>query len=221
MKSGMFTKYAKLITVAAREGGGDQSMNFNLRLLIDKAKAVNMPKDNIERAVKRGTGELNDGTVFEEGVYEGFGPGGVGVLVEAVTDNKNRTAGDIKHLFSSHGGSLAGPGAVQWQFHRCGVVRVAAGQVKNKEEFELALMDTGVDDIVEGEFGFEIRTPVEKFQRVMETVKAMDIEPEESALEWVAKETVALDTDKAASVQALYEALEDHDDVRAVFTNLT
>lgn len=218
----MFTKYAKLIAVAAREGGGDMGMNFNLRLLVDKAKAVNMPKDNIERAIKRGTGELNDGTQLEEVVYEGFGPGGVGVMVETVTDNKNRTGGDIKHLFSSHGGSLGGPGAVQWQFARRGVVRVDKNSelgIKNKEAFELMLIDAGADDIVESEYGLEIRTPIDKFQSVMEAVKATGIEPEESGLEWVAKETITLDSDKAESMRALYEAFDEHDDVRAVYTN--
>lgn len=221
-KSGLFTKYAKMITVTAREGGGDPTMNFALRLAVDKAKAINMPKDNIERAIKRGTGELNDGTTLEEVLYEGFGPGGVGILVDCMTDNKNRTASDIKHLISKNGGSAAGPGAVQWQFVRRAVVRVGADKktsIADRDAFDMALIDAGADDIRESEYGLEILAPIEKFQKVLETVKAQGIEPDESGLEWVAKETMTLSDEHGAQMQAMYEALDEHDDVRAVFTN--
>ena len=223
-KSGLFTKYARLITVAAREGGGDQAMNFALRLAVDKAKAINMPKDNIERAIKRGIGELGDGTTLEEVLYEGFGPGGVAVIVDAVTDNKNRTSSDVKHLFSKYGGTLGGPGSVAWQFAKRGVVRIGQEAViavfsKKKDECELALIDAGAEDIRETEYGVEAYSPVERFQKVLDAVKSFGIEPDESGLEWVARETASLDSERHAQMQSLYDALDEHDDVRAVYTN--
>lgn len=221
LKANQFTKIGRMITLAAREGGGELAANFTLRLAIEKARAVNMPKDNIERAIKRGTGELHDGAQLEEIVYEGFGPNGIAFLVEAFTDNKNRTAGEIKHAFSAHGGSLGGPGSVQWQFERKGVVRVSDKEkiTHKKEEVELALMDAGIDDISESEYGFEIICPVPQFQKVLEVVQSFGITPEESGLEWIPKETVAVDQEAAEKVAGLYDVLDEMDDVRAVYTN--
>ena len=123
LRSTMFSKYSKLITIAAK-GGGDPDKNFSLRIAIDKAKSVSMPKDNIDKAIKKGTGELNDGIVLEEALYEAFGPGGVAVLIKAVTDNKNRTVSEIKHTLTKSGGSMAGPGSVAWMFEQLGVIRL-------------------------------------------------------------------------------------------------
>lgn len=223
LKANQFTKIGRMITLAAREGGGDLAANFALRLAVEKARAVNMPKDNIDRAIKRGTGELNDGIQLEEIIYEGFGPGGVAILVEAFTDNKNRTAGDIKHAFSSHGGSLGGPGSVQWQFERKGVIRIesaAMNAIAGKEDqFELALMDAGMDDMSESEYGRVITCRVPQFQKVLEVVQLFGITPEESQLEWIPTEGVSADTDMSEKVAALHETLDDMDDVRAVYTN--
>lgn len=227
MRANTFTKAARLITVAARQGGGDPEANFALRLAIERARAMNVPKENIERAVRRGTGNM-DGEVLEEMVYGGFGPGGVAILVEAVTDNKNRTAGDLKHIFGSHGGSLGSPGSVQWQFQRCGVVRMQPAPIgaSGNEKFrmqndgELKLIEAGMDDICKSEAGVEIFCPVDRLPAVLETVNSFGLEPDDAGLEWVAKETMTLALEAESQVQALVEALEEHDDVKAVYTNL-
>ena len=223
MRSNAFTKVARYITVAAREGGGDQLMNFSLRLAVEKAKAINMPRDNIERSIKKGTGELNDGTTLEEIVYEGFGPGGVAVIIETMTDNKNRTVGEIKNLISKHGGSLAGPGSVRWQFSRLGVVRIDSSRLSvisnQQSDFELTLIDAGAEDIIKSDFGIEVRCLVSRFQKVVEIVKSFGVELAESGIEWVAKENIDLDEDQGRKMVELYEALEENDDVKAVYTN--
>lgn len=222
-RSGIFTKISRLLTVAAREGGGDPTANFSLRLAIDKAKAANMPKDNIERAIKRGTGELKDGAQIEEVLYEGFGPGGTAVLVEALTDNKNRTVSEIKNIFTKHGGNLAGVGAVKWQFERLGVIRVNSNQLSvisnQRNDFDLELMDAGVADIEDSEFGLEIKCPMEKFQKVLAVLKKYNLESESSGLEWVAKEPMELNEANSKKAAELAEALEEMDDVREVYTN--
>lgn len=221
-KGSQFTKIARLIAVAAREGGGDAAMNFSLRLAVEKAKAVNMPKDNIERAIKKGTGELADGAQMEEALYEGFGPGGIAFMVEAITDNKTRTVSDVKNIFSKLGGNVGGPGSVQWMFKHQGVTRLG-GQISDFRlkiaDFELKLIDAGAEDIIESEYGVEIRCAIDHFQKVMEAVKSLGLEPEESGLEWVAKETIAVPDDVHGKVQALYDALDEMEDVRAVYTN--
>ena len=222
-RSNIFTKAARLIMVAAREGGGNPDMNFSLRIAVDKAKAVNMPKDNIERAIKSGTGDAKDGKVIEEVIYEGFGPSGTAFLVEALTDNKNRTVSEIKNVFMRYGGSMASSGAVKWMFVRLGVMRLGESEKEKvkvkKSEFELELIEAGAEDIIDSEFGLEIRCPVEKFQIVLEVVKKNGLEPESSGLEWVAKEPVALDEATSEKVSHLYDAFDEMDDVREVFTN--
>lgn len=222
-RSNIFTKVSRLITVAAREGGGNPDMNFSLRIAVDKAKTVNMPKDNIERAIKRGTGELKDGVVIEEAIYEGFGPAGAAFLVEALTDNKNRTVSEIKNVFSRYGGSMASAGAVRWQFERLGVIRLTSDQLSvtsdRRDGFEMDLMEAGISDINESEMGVEIKCPVEKFQAVLDVVKKYGLETESSGLEWVAKEPVALDEATSEKVSHLYDAFDEMDDVREVYTN--
>lgn len=209
--------------VAAREGGGNSDMNFSLRIAVDKAKAVNMPKDNIERAIKSGTGDSKDGKVIEEVIYEGFGPSGTAFLVEALTDNKNRTVSEIKNTFSKYGGSMASSGSVKWMFERLGVIRLGESEKEKvkakKSELELELIDGGASDLVESEFGLEIKCPIEKFQIVLEVVKKHELEPESSGLEWVAKEPVALDEATSEKVSHLYDAFDEMDDVREVYTN--
>lgn len=226
-RANVFTKLARLITIAGRQGGGDPDANFALRLAIEKARAANMPKDNIERAIKRGAGELTDSATLEEALYEGFGPEGVAMLVEAVTDNKTRTVSDLKHIFAAHGGSLAGPGSVSWQFERLGVIRMQnekfsppAGEAGMQNDLELKLIDAGANDIVESEEGREIFCPVERLQSIVEVVKSFGVDPDDSGLEWIPKETAAPTPALAAQVQALVEALEENDDVKAVYTNL-
>lgn len=222
-RSNLFTKAARAITVAVQQGGLDPDMNFVLRIAIDKAKAVNMPKENIERAIKRGTGASADGAALQEVLFEGFGPAGVAIMVEAVTDNNNRTVSDVKHVFGKFNCSLGGPGSVKWQFSRLGVVRINNEQLTinkvNRDEFDLSLMDVGVEDILESEMGLEIQCPVENFQKVMEVIKKFNLEPESSGLEWVAKEPIELSEADSIKVREFCDLLDDLDDVREVYTN--
>ncbi len=220
-RANAFTKVSKAITVAAQNGGGDPAMNFSLRLAIDKAKEVNMPKDNIDRAVKKGTGELKDGAVLQEVVYEGYGPGGVAMLIESVTDNTNRALTEIKNAFTKIGGSLGSKGAVAWQFEYKAVLRISAEkkqEIKNWEELELALMDAGVDDIRESEDGVELIGPKEKFQAMNEVLHKAGINPDSAGLEWMAKETMELSEEQSQVLTELVDALYDLDDVKEVYT---
>lgn len=223
LRSSQFTKMAKLIAVAARSGG-DPTMNFSLRIAIEKAKEVGMPKDNIERAVKRGTGEL-EGAQIEEVVYEGYGPGGVAVLVKCLTDNKNRTVSDIKHIFAEHGGSMAGAGSVMWMFKQAGLVTVPNVQFpisnfQTRDELDLALIEAGAEDIKDNEDnGIDIYTKVENLQKVLLALKALGIEPKESGLQWVAKEPVSVSDEVGEKLGKLFEEFDANDDVEDYFTN--
>jgi YebC/PmpR family DNA-binding regulatory protein len=221
-RSTSFTKLARAISVAAQQGGGDTEMNFALRIAVEKAKAANMPKDNIERAIKRGTGELKDEAVLHESMYEIFAPGGVAMLVEAVTDNVNRTVSEIKGTLNKFGGTLGSPGSVQWQFELLGVVRFTTDKkvaLTNWEDVELDLMDAGVEDIRETEEGVELFSIKEHFQKMMEVVSKHGIEPDDSGLQWIAKEELSVDDETSEKVAELYDALDDLDDVKEVFTN--
>lgn len=220
-RSGLFTKLAKTIAVAAQLGGGDPEMNFSLRLAIDKAKAGNMPKDNIERAIKRGTGEL-EGGILQEIIYEGYGPGGVALLIKTVTDNINRTISELKGVFNKFNATLGAKGSVQWQFENVTIVRINAenkSKINNWEDAQLTLMDAGVDDIRESEHGVELIGAKEKFQSIMEAVEKFAVEVETSGLEWLAKETIELNPDQSESLAKLVEAIEDLDDIEDVYTN--
>jgi len=223
-RGNLFTKLLKAVTIAAQDGGSDPEMNFSLRLAIQKAKAGNVPKDNIDRAAKKGAGELDDGTRLVEVLYEGFGAHGVGVLIETVTDNKNRTVSEVKHALSKHGGSMGGPGSVKWQFGHKGVVRIDTAHeswdASKKDDIELALMDAGADDMSEEDGVLEIICAVEKLQSVIESAQKQKLELADSGLEWIAKETMNLDEEKQQKVEGLYDALDELDDVRAVFMNI-
>lgn len=219
LRSGQFTKVSKLITIAAKSGS-DPSSNFSLRIAVDKARAVGMPKDNIERAIKRGTGEL-EGAQIEEVLYECYGPGGVAVLVKCLTDNKNRAVSDIKHIFSDHGGSMAGAGSVLWMFVQMGVVTVLTSQFSvHREENELALIEAGAEEIKDGEENeVEIYTKMENFQKVLGVLKETGIEPKESGLQWIAKDKVEVNEEVTEKLGALFSELEENDDVDDYFTN--
>lgn len=221
-RSNMFTKFAKAITIAAQKGG-DPTMNFSLRLAIEKSKAVGMPKDNIDRAIKRGTGELEGGKM-EEALYEAFGPAGVAILIKVVTDNKNRTVSDVKHIVSECGGSMGGAGSVQWMFEQKGVATISNEQLTinklTKDDFELSLIEAGADDISEAEEGkLEIKTKVENFQKVLGALKEMKIEPEDSGLQWVPKDPLAVDEATTEKLGRLFGELEENDDVEDYWTN--
>ncbi|PIR76225.1 MAG: YebC/PmpR family DNA-binding transcriptional regulator [Candidatus Magasanikbacteria bacterium CG10_big_fil_rev_8_21_14_0_10_42_10] len=220
-RGNLFTKLCKAITMAAKDGGGDAEMNFSLRLAIEKAKGGNVPKDNIERAIKRGTGELKDGEEIQEVLYEGYGPGGIAVLVETLSDNKNRTVSEVKNAFTKNGGSLGSLGSVQWQFERQGVVILGHAQVSiSKDDLELALIDAGASDILEFDEHLEVRCPMDKFQSVVEALKTCGVgEPEDAGLKWVAKEEVGVDDGIAEKMEKLYDALDELDDVNEIYTN--
>jgi YebC/PmpR family DNA-binding regulatory protein len=217
----LFTKLAKLITVSAREKGGDPVTNFSLRLAMDKAKAANMPKENIERAIKRGTGEL-EGATIEELVYEGFGPGGMAVIVKCLTDNKNRTSSGLKHLFSDAGGSLGGPGAVAWQFEQKGVIRITAEQLANKnwDELELQLIDLGAADINKTVELVTIYCAIADLQKIKKFLEDQGFTLEAAQIEYVAKEKIKVDDETGQKISNFFEALDDNEDVDDYFTNL-
>ncbi|MFA4830610.1 MAG: YebC/PmpR family DNA-binding transcriptional regulator [Patescibacteria group bacterium] len=223
MRGDLFTKLCRAVTVAAQQGGGEVDTNFSLRLAIEKARAGNVPKDKIDHAIKRGTGELKDEAAIQEVIYEGYGPGGVAILIETITDNTNRTVGELKNVFSKYGGSLGGPGSVRWQFGQLGVVRLDESQKSKvqseKSDFELALIDAGADDIVDSEFGMEIRCSMEKFQKVLEAGRSFGIEPASAGSEWVAKEEIKVDENISKKMAELFGALEELEDVKEVYTN--
>ena len=211
----LFTKFARAIALAAREGGGDPATNFKLRLMIDKARSYNMPKDSIDRSIARGTGEDKSGMI-EEALYEGFGPGNVGILVATATDNKNRTAGDVKQIFSKNGGAIAGPGSVKWQFEHRGVIRIA-GDIA--EEAQLSFIDAGAEDFKKEDDHTVIYTAVPHLKTVTDAVAAQNFQSESSGLEWVPKETVAIDDETRAKLEHLFEQLDEHDDVQDIYSN--
>ena len=214
----IFTKMAKNITVAAREKGGDPSANFTLRMAIDKARSVNMPADNIERAIKRGAGGA-DGAQIETLVYEGFGPAKSQFIVRCLSDNKNRTASEIRHLFSKFGGSF---GSVAWNFSDKGVIRVTNESLAGKkiDDFELELIDAGADDIIKEEEGVTIYTKPADLDKVKTFLDQKNITAEEAQVESVAKEEQNLSTDDSDKVQAFIDALDEHEDVDEYYTNV-
>jgi YebC/PmpR family DNA-binding regulatory protein len=219
-RSNLFSKFAKKITVAAKTGGGDAEANFSLRLAIEKAKDVGMPKDNIERAIKLGSGDSKDVAIVEELLYEAYGPGGAAIIIKILTDSKNRTAAEIKHLLSKQGGTFGASGSVQWMFQHLGVVRIKKGKIStNRDEFELLMIESGAEDIAEDEELLEIKTKVENLQKIINKLKELNIETESAAPEWVAKEKVKVSTEIVEKLQNLFGELEEHDDVEDYYTN--
>ena len=213
----LFTKFIKEITVAARYGGGDPDGNARLRKAILDAKAGNMPNDTIERAVRRGTGE-EEGVHYEEITYEGYGPRGVALLIQSVTDNRNRTVAEIRHIFSKNGGNLGEAGSVGWLFEKKGYIVVEKSAKPEDELFELAL-EAGADDLRDDEDNFEIITSPDSFDSVLSAVKTAGIEPQVAEIEMVPQNYIQLEGADARQMLKLMEALEDHDDVQKVSAN--
>ncbi|MDU9050973.1 MAG: YebC/PmpR family DNA-binding transcriptional regulator [Candidatus Electrothrix sp. Rat3] len=214
----IFTKLIKEITVAAKMGGGDPDGNPRLRSAINAAKTENMPKDNIDRAIKKGSGDL-DGAVYEEILYEGYGPAGVAVLVETMTDNKNRTVADIRHYFAKSNGNLGESGCVAWMFDQRGVITVDAEGVDEEELMELAI-EAGAEDVVEEEGSFRILTAPEDFNDVVDTLEKAEIKMDEASISMVPQNTVEVAEEKPAkNLLNLLDNLEDHDDVQKVHAN--
>jgi len=213
----VFTKLIKEITVAARLGGKDPDSNSRLRVAVATAKAENMPKENIERAIKKGTGDL-EGSNYEEIIYEGYGPGGVAVLIEVLTDNKNRAVADVRHLFERSGGNLGETGCVAWMFSKKGLIIFQKDQVEEERLFELAL-ETGADDIKEDEKELEVITEPSSFEQVKAAIENAGISYTLAEITMIPKTTVKIDDKHAQQMLTLMENLEDNEDVNHVYAN--
>jgi YebC/PmpR family DNA-binding regulatory protein len=213
----VFTRIIREIMVAARLGGGDPSGNSRLRQAIAAAKAENMPKENIDRAIKKGTGEL-EGVHYEECIYEGYGPGGVAVLVEVMTDNKNRSAADLRNRFSKHGGSLGEAGCVSWMFKKKGLIVFDRDQASEDAIMEPAI-EAGADDVISTDDQFEVHTSMESFEAVKQAFKAKGLPYNMAEVTMVPQNSVRLEGQKAIQMVKLMEVLEDSDDVQKVYAN--
>jgi YebC/PmpR family DNA-binding regulatory protein len=212
-----FTRASRELMIAAKEGGGNPDGNFRLRLAMQKAREINMPTDRIQNAIKRGTGELA-GEKLEEIRYEGYGPAGVAVMVDAFTDNRNRTSASIRHRFAKFGGNLGESNSVGWMFERKGVIAANAGN-KDPEEIGLAAIEAGADDVQVDGRSVEITTPPNSFEKVKTAVEGLGVSVENAEITMQPKQTVAVGEDKAAAVLRLMESLEEDDDVQQVYAN--
>ena len=213
----IFTRLIKELTVAARAGGGDPDMNPRLRTIIAEAKQSNMPADNIKRAIRRGTGE-EPGVSYEEAQYEGYGPGGAAVIIDVLTDNKNRTAGELRHLLEKHGGHLAAANAVAWMFAKKGYIVVEKSKA-DEEKLMSAVLDAGADDLQDDEDNWEVLSAPDAFPAVHDAVKQLGIEPATAQVSMIPQNYVKLEGKPAQQMVKLMEALEDHDDVQHVWSN--
>jgi len=214
-RGALFTKLGRMITVAAREKGGNPDTNFSLRMAIDKAKAANMPKENIEKAIKRGTGESEERAI-QELIYEGFGPAKSQFIIKCLTDNKNRSASNIRHLFAKHGGSL---GSVAWNFEQKGVIRITDSRLPI-DDLELELIDAGTQDIVKEEEGIVLFSKPEDLQKVKRFLDSENIGVESADIEYVAKEKLKVGTEDKEKIEKFIEALEDNEDIADYYANV-
>ena len=216
----IFSKLARMISVAVREGGGDPETNSKLRIAIEKAKALNMPKDNIERSIKKGAGEL-EGEKMEEVIFEAFGPEGIAIIIEGITDNKNRTLGEIKQILNQNKGKLAGEGSVKWLFKRMGTVTInSQGQKADKEGLELTAIEAGAEDIRWRNNLLEIYTKPENLEKVKKNLEGKQIKVESASLDWIAKETIAIEEKIKENCEKLFESLDENDAVQDIYSNL-
>jgi YebC/PmpR family DNA-binding regulatory protein len=213
----VFTRIIKELTVAARSGGGDPDTNPRLRTIIAEAKANNMPSDNIKRAIRRGTGE-EPGVSYEEAQYEGYGPGGAAVIIDVLTDNKNRTVGELRHMLTKYGGNLAETNAVAWMFSKKGYIVVPKDKA-DEEALMAAVLDAGGDDLRDDEDSWEVFSSVESFQSVLDAVKKLGIEPAAAEISMIPQNYLKLEGKQAQQMVKLMEALDEHDDVRQVWSN--
>ncbi|HOU29200.1 MAG TPA: YebC/PmpR family DNA-binding transcriptional regulator [Thermoleophilia bacterium] len=213
----LFSKLSRAITVAARDGGPDPAMNIALANAIEKAKAESVPKDNIERAIQRGVGGA-EGASYESIVYEGYGPAGVAIIVEVLTDNRNRSAAEVRNIFSKHGGQLAQPGAVAWGFERRGSI-VVDGTKYDEDDIMTAAIEAGADDVEQDGAQFQVLTQPSDFASVRDALTAAGIEPDSADLTMIPKNTVKLEENDARKTMKIMDALEDSDDVQEVYAN--
>lgn len=215
----LFTRLAREIAIAAREGGGSVDTNVRLRLAVEKARGSSMPKDNIERAIKRGTGEDKDGAAFETLMYEGYGPSGAGMLMQVVTDNKNRSVAELRRIITRSGGTMAEAGAVSWQFTRKAYITVSAEDTNPDKVFEVAV-EAGADDVLPGDDEIEVFAPAESFHTVVQALEKGGFKIQESELRMEPNQKLELDADATVQVMKLMEQLEELDDVQNVYTNV-
>lgn len=215
----VFTRLTREIVLAAREGGSDADSNFRLRLAVDRARAQNMPKENIERAIKRGTGADKEGAAFEQVFYEGYGPHGVALMVECVTENRNRSVAEIRHILSRSGGNMGEAGSVGWQFTRQAYFSIPAKGTDFDTIFMLAA-DGGAEDVAQDDDVIEIIAPVEAFKSIIDQLRAANIHPEEALLRMAPNQEMELSADETMQVMRCIEALEELDDVQNVYSNL-
>lgn len=215
----VYTRLARELVMASRDGGGDPESNFRLRIAIEKARGSNMPKESIERAIKRGTGESKDGVSFEQLFYEGYAPHGTALMIECVTENKNRTVAEVRHILSRSGGNLGEAGSVSWQFTRTAYFAIPAKGVNFDKVFEIGV-DGGANDVTQDEETIEIFAPVEAFKVLSDSLRKNGVHPEEAELRMLPNQEMELEVDQTLQVMRCIEALEELDDVQNVFTNL-
>jgi YebC/PmpR family DNA-binding regulatory protein len=213
----IFTRLIKELTVAARTGGGDPDMNPRLRTIVQEAKQNNMPADNIKRAIRRGTGE-EPGVSYEEAQYEGYGPGGAAVIIDVLTDNKNRTVGELRHLLEKYGGNLAASNAVAWMFHKKGYIVIEKTKA-DEDKLMSVVLDAGADDLQDDDDNWEVLSSPEAFPAVNEAVKTLGVEPATAQVSMIPQNYVKLEGKPAQQMVKLMEALEEHDDVQHVWSN--
>ncbi|MCG2706886.1 MAG: YebC/PmpR family DNA-binding transcriptional regulator [Candidatus Omnitrophica bacterium] len=216
-KGAVYTKVIREITMAAREGGGSTDTNTRLRAAIAKAKEANMPSDNVKMAIKRGTGEL-PGVVYEGVIYEAYGPGGVAIMIEALTDNKNRTTAELRNIMAKKGGNLAGAGAVSWMFAKKGYILIEKSQAQEEELMSIVL-EAGAEDMKAEDKNYEVFTSAQNFETVKQAIQAKGINPVSEELTMVPSSTIKLAGNEAKQLLALVEAIEEHEDVQQVYAN--
>ncbi|HHW03443.1 MAG TPA: YebC/PmpR family DNA-binding transcriptional regulator [Thermoanaerobacterales bacterium] len=217
-KGKIYTKFSKMIIVATREGGPDPNANSRLKDIIEKAKEANMPNENIMRAIKRGSGELG-GADYEEIMYEGYGPGGAAILLDVMTDNRNRTAGELRHIFDKHGGNLGEAGCVAWMFDKKGLLIIEKDEKIDVDNIMMLAIDSGADDVEEQEDSIEITTSPEQYETVKKALEENNIKISSAEVTFLPKTVLRLSAKESESINRLLEALEDHDDVQNVYTN--
>ena len=223
-KGAIFTRLGNLITIAAKRGGSDLDSNFKLRLVVEKARTANMPKDNIERAIKRGAGEAGSGVSLEEATYEIFGPAGSTFIIEAITDNKNRTISDLKIALNKNGGRLGEPNSVMWMFDKRGIISIGGEELKkiNQDDLELKLIDLEIIDIIKNDTGWEIQTQPEDLQKVEQYLNDRKLPIKESTLTYLPKDELKITiAETLAKIENLFSALNEIDDINNVYTNVT
>lgn len=218
-RASIFTKYGRLITIAAKEGGGSMDTNFKLKMVVDQARSFNMPKETIERAIKKGTGELKDGAEIEEIIYEGYGPGNVAMLIKTATDNRNRTGSEIRSILTKAGGKPASEGGVKFMFQLVGNIAITVGD-KDPYDIEMMAIEAGAEDtLIEGDMVI-VYTKIEDLQKVKENLDKMNLQIEGAELVYAPLQKTVLDADAQIDYEKLLEKLDEHDDVQEIYDNL-